>query len=152
KRCRLVTLVGAGGVGKTRLAIAIAETALPQFSEGVWFVDLAPLQDASRVAETVARTLGIPEKENSTPEARLLEFLASRPLLLLLDNCEHVQDACAALAYHLLFACPHLRVLATSRHILGVTGEQVYPVPSLELPPQEVTGPRSVPTLAEKDP
>ncbi len=151
ERCRLVTLLGPGGVGKTRLAIAVAESALPQFADGVWFVDFAPLQDASRVPETVARTLGVPE-EGRAPEEALRETLVERALLLVLDNCEHVQDACASLAYGLLSACPHVKVLATSRHTLGVTGEQVYPVPSLELPPKEVTGSSSSPTLMEKDP
>src|SRR5262249_36864698 len=87
-----------------------------------------------------ARALGLPEEEGRAPEERLTEALSARTLLLVLDNCEHVPDACAALCYHLLSACPGLRVLATSRHVLRVEGEQVYPVPSLALPPVEGVG------------
>jgi DNA-binding SARP family transcriptional activator len=139
-RSRLVTLFGTGGVGKTRLAIAVAERVLPLFSDGVWFVDLAPLTEASLVAAATARALGLPEEEGRPSEERLTEALTARALLLVLDNCEHVLEACAALATHLLSNCPGLRVLATSRHVLRVEGEQVYPVPSLALPPVEGVG------------
>ena len=148
---RLVTLLGAGGVGKTRLAIGAAEAALPQFAAGVWFVDLSPLNAPSLVPEAVAKALGIGEEAGHTPHERLAEALSSASLLLVLDNCEHVLDACASLASHLLSACPQLRVLTTSRQALGVPGEQVYAVPSLRLPPQEQIGPQADPAYAEKN-
>ena len=151
RHCRLVTLLGAGGVGKTRLAIGAAEAALPQFEGGVWFVDLAPLSASSLVPEAAAKALGISAEVGRSPEERLTEALSSASLLLVLDNCEHVLDACAALSSHLLSTCPHLRVLATSRQALGVPGEQVYAVPSLRLPPQERIGPEADPAHAEKN-
>ena len=151
RRGRLVTLLGTGGVGKTRLAIAAAEAALPQFAAGVWFVDLAPLSAPSLVPEAVAKALGISDEAGRSAEEWLAEALAASSLLLVLDNCEHVLDACAALSSHLLSACPHLRVLTTSRQVLGVPGEQVYAVPSLRLPPQERLGPEADPAYAEKN-
>jgi predicted ATPase/DNA-binding SARP family transcriptional activator len=151
RRGRLVTLLGAGGAGKTRLAIAAAEAALPRFAAGVWFVDLAPLTAPSLVPEAVSKALGIGEEAGRTPEERLAEALSSASLLLVLDNCEHVLDACTSLSSHLLSACPGLRVLATSRQALGVLGEQVYAVPSLRLPPQERLGPAADPARTEKN-
>ena len=151
RRGRLVTLLGTGGVGKTRLAIAAAEAALPQFAAGVWFVDLAPLSAPSLVPEAVAKALGISDEAGRSAEEWLAEALAASSLLLVLDNCEHVLDACAALSSHLLSACPHLRVLTTSRQVLGVPGEQAYAVPSLRLPPQERLGPEADPAYAEKN-
>jgi predicted ATPase/DNA-binding SARP family transcriptional activator len=137
-RGRLVTLVGAGGVGKTRLAIAAADALLPRFAAGVWFVDLAPVTDPALVGPATARTLGVKEEGASAGPGALVEtlaaFLEPRSLLLVLDNCEHLLDACASLAFALLSACPDLRVLATSRQALGVTGEQLYRVPSLAVP------------------
>jgi len=133
-RSRLVTLVGTGGVGKTRLSIAAAERGIGQFTEGVWFVDLAPLNDAALLTQTVLRRLEIREEPLRTPEESLEQALASRTLLLIMDNCEHLLRACASLIHRLLFACPHLWILATSREALGLTGEHLYPVPSLSLP------------------
>ncbi len=150
-RGRLVTLLGAGGSGKTRLAVASAEAAMPRFAGGVWFVDLAPVSAPSLVAEAVLKTLGIGDEAGRSPEERLAEALTASSLLLVLDNCEHVLDACAALAFHLLSACPGLRVLATSRQALGVLGEQIYAVPSLRLPPLERFGPEADPARAEKN-
>ena len=150
-RRRLVTLVGDGGVGKTRLAIAAADALLPQFAEGVWFVDLAALSDPVRVPEAAAKALGIEEEAGQAAEQRLAEALAASSLLLVLDNCEHVLDACASFAASLLSACPHLRVLATSRQSLGMPGEQVYAVPALALPPEERYGPKADPAHAEKN-
>jgi predicted ATPase/DNA-binding SARP family transcriptional activator len=131
---RLVTLVGSGGVGKTRLAIASAEALLPDFAHGVWFVDLAAVSDPAQVAHAAARTLGVLEEKERPLAETLVDFLSRRALLLVLDNCEHLIDACASLAFTLLSACPELRVLATSRQALGVTGEQMYRVPSLTFP------------------
>ena len=132
---RLVTLLGAGGVGKTRLAIAAAEALAPDFADGVWFVELASLTDPALVAPAVARTLGVKEEEGRPLLETLVSTLASRSLLLLLDNCEHLRDACALLTETLLTQCAGLRLLATSREALGLGGEHRYHTPSLELPP-----------------
>lgn len=132
---RLVTLTGAGGVGKTRLAIAVGEALQASFADGVWFVDIAPLREPERVGPTVARTLGVRESSGRTAEEALSKALASRSLLVLLDNCEHLLTACAALTEELLRSCSGLRVLATSRSSLGLVGERIYRTPSLDLPP-----------------
>lgn len=137
ERRRLVTLLGPGGVGKTRLAIAVADTVLPRFAEGVWFVDLALVTDATYVPEITAKALRVPPEAGPSAEERLIEVLSPRSQLIVLDNCEHLLDACASLADRLLSACPGLHILATSRQVLGVTGEQVYAVPSLSLPARE---------------
>lgn len=134
---RLVTLVGAGGVGKTRLALAVAEQMSGQFADGVWFVDLAPVNDPALLTQTVLRTLSLREASHSTAEEMLEQALAARTLLLVLDNCEHLLQACAEFTHRLLSARTGLRILATSREALGLTGEQVYRVPSLALPPLE---------------
>ncbi len=134
-RSRLVTLVGAGGVGKTRLAIAAADAVMERFPEGTWFVDLAPLNDPTLLTQTLLRALDLHEEAHCTPEETLEQALASQRLLLVPDNCEHLLEACASLTYRLLSACPGLRVLATSREALGLTGEHIYRVPSLSLPP-----------------
>jgi len=131
---RLVTLVGAGGIGKTRLSIAVAEAALPRFADGVWFVDLAVLSDAALVPNAVAQALGIAEDAQRPVTESLAEALSNRALLIVLDNCEHVAGACAELVFRLLSSCPGLSVLATSRQALDVAGEQVYRVPSLAVP------------------
>jgi predicted ATPase/class 3 adenylate cyclase len=131
---RLVTLVGAGGCGKTRLALQVAADLLDADGDGVWFVDLAPLRNHEAVAPAVAAVLGIGEE----PERDITETLAAgigdRSMLVLLDNCEHLVDACAKLADALLRACPGLVLLATSREPLSIDGEHTYRVPSLEAP------------------
>jgi non-specific serine/threonine protein kinase len=137
ERRRLVTLLGPGGVGKTRLAIAVAEAVLPRFDDGVWFVDLASVTDATYVSEITAKALRVPPAAGQSAEERLIEALSPRSQLIVLDNCEHLLDACASLADILLSACPAVRILATSRQVLTVTGEQVFPVPSLALPARE---------------
>lgn len=139
-KSRLVTLAGAGGVGKTRLSIAAAERAIGQFAEGVWFADLAPLNDPAQITPTLLRLFGLQEDLQSPPENSLERALRSHTLLLILDNCEHLLEACAVLAHRLLSACPGLRVLATSREALGLTGEHIYRVPSLSLPPAGQAG------------
>jgi non-specific serine/threonine protein kinase len=131
---RLLTLTGIGGCGKTRLAIKLAETVLPSFQDGVWFVDLAPLSDAERVPLTVVTTLGIRKHADQPRIETLCEHLASRQTLLVLDNCEHLTAACAELAQRLLSAAPGVRVLATSREGLNVPGERTVTVRSLALP------------------
>lgn len=134
---RLVTLTGAGGIGKTRLAIAAAQEAAERYPGGVWFVDLAPLDSRIQVAPTIARLLGVQEERDQPLIRTLCRHLQDQNLLLILDNCEHLLDACAPLVEELLADCPHLHVLATSRQSLGVRGETVRQVPPLSLPPDE---------------
>lgn len=134
-RSRLVTLTGPGGVGKTRLALQIAETVSRAFNGGVWLVELASVSDPANVAEAIAGSLRVPEQSARAPEDALAAFLSSRELLLLVDNCEHVLETCSGLLEDLLRAAPRLHVLATSREILSVPGELVYAVMPLGLPP-----------------
>ena len=131
---RLLTLTGSGGCGKTRLALAAAGELSEGFEEGVWLVELAPLADPSLVAQAVAATLGVREQPGRSPTDTLSNYLGSKKVLLVLDNCEHLVEACAELAEALLRFCPELRVLATSREALGIVGEVAWPVPSLSLP------------------
>jgi predicted ATPase/class 3 adenylate cyclase len=131
---RLVTLTGAGGCGKTRLALRIAAELVERFPDGVWFVDLAPLADPELVPQTVAAALGLQEAPGCPPAERLQDYLKPRHLLLILDNCEHLIDASAQLAHALLQCCPQVRVLATSREALGIAGERSHHVPPLSLP------------------
>jgi predicted ATPase/DNA-binding SARP family transcriptional activator len=133
-KARLATLTGAGGVGKTRLAIAVAEALEPDFPDGVCFVDLSALSDASLVPLAVVTALQLRPEPGCTPAETLQAFLARKALLLVLDNCEHLQPACAALSRTLLSACPDLRILATSRQAVGIVGERRWGVPSLSLP------------------
>ena len=131
---RLLTLIGSGGIGKTRLALRIAHDLVHVYPDGVWLVDLAPVADPLLVPLTVAATLGVQEQPGRTMPTTLAEHLAARRLLLILDNCEHLVPGAADLSETLLRACPSLQILATSRQALGVEGETVLPVPSLSLP------------------
>ena len=135
---RLLTLTGPGGVGKTRLALQAAREALERapaaYPEGVCLVDLAPVRDAGLVPQTVAAAVGVREEPDRELLATLTNALRPRRLLLVVDNCEHLVEACARLAEALLQACPGLRILATSRELLGVAGETARRVPSLRLP------------------
>ena len=131
---RLLTLTGSGGCGKTRLALAAAGELSEGFEDGVWLVELAPLAEPSLVAQAVAATLGVREQPGRSLTEMLSGYLGSKKVLLVLDNCEHLIEACATLAETLLRSCPELRVLATSREALGITGEVAWPVPSLSLP------------------
>jgi predicted ATPase/DNA-binding SARP family transcriptional activator len=133
-RHRLLTLSGVGGVGKTRLATEAARAALDDFADGVWFVDLAPLSDASLVPALVGTVLQVREQAGVPPAEALIRQLRTSSLLLVLDNCEHVRAAGADLAARLLEACPSVKVLATSREVLRVPGEVDYAVPPLSLP------------------
>jgi predicted ATPase/transcriptional regulator with XRE-family HTH domain len=132
---RLLTLTGTGGGGKTRLALQVAAELLWAYPHGVCCVELATLSDPALVPHTVARALGLQPSDPRLPLDVLQEYLQPRGLLLLLDNCEHLLAACAAMAEPLLRTCPHLEVLATSRTPLGIMGEAVWPVPPLALPP-----------------
>ncbi|HTY32074.1 MAG TPA: LuxR C-terminal-related transcriptional regulator [Mycobacterium sp.] len=130
---RLVTLTGAGGVGKTRLAVQVAASLTAEYGDGTWYVDLAPLTDPDLVPIATARALGLPDQPGRSPEKSLLQFIGERHLLMVLDNCEHLLDASAALTSALLGACPRLTVLATSREPIGMSGEVTWRVPSLSL-------------------
>ncbi len=138
RRCsaaaRLVTLTGAGGSGKTRLAIEVAARTVEQTRDGAWLVDLAPVFDPELVVKAVARVLGVRERPHSDLLDDVLERLRESELLLVLDNCEHLVEACARLAEDLLRGCPELRLLATSREPLGVPGERVFRTGSLLVP------------------
>jgi predicted ATPase/DNA-binding CsgD family transcriptional regulator len=131
---RLLTLTGSGGCGKTRLALATATDLVERFEDGVWLVELASLVDPSLVPQAVASALGLREQPGRSPAEALSRYLGSRNVMLVLDNCEHLVEACAALAEALLRFCPRLRVLATSREALDITGEVAWPVPPLSLP------------------
>jgi non-specific serine/threonine protein kinase len=133
-RAPLVTLTGAGGCGKTRLALTVAGSLLPEYPDGVWLVELAALVDPILVPQTVARVLGLQEQPGRTPLEMLTSYLKHRRLLLVVDNCEHLVGACADLAATLLRSCPQLRLLATSREALEVAGEALYRAPSLSMP------------------
>src|ERR671915_913197 len=128
---RLLTLTGSGGCGKTRLALAAAGELVQGFGDGVWLVELAPLADPSLVPQAVASTLGVREQPGRPLTEPLSDYLRTRKLLLVLDNCEHLVEACAELAAVLLRSCPELRILATSRESLGIVGEVARPVPPL---------------------
>jgi predicted ATPase/class 3 adenylate cyclase/DNA-binding CsgD family transcriptional regulator len=130
---RLVTLTGAGGVGKTRLALQVAGLAAGDHVDGSWYVDLAPITDPDLVGVTAARALGLPDQSGRPPLISLLQFIGERRMLLVLDNCEHLLDAVAALATPLLGGCPRLTVLTTSREPIGTPGEVTWRVPSLSL-------------------
>lgn len=131
---RLVTLTGIGGVGKTRLALRVAEDSRRGFVDGVWLVELGELGDPGLVVDTIAAALGLRDMLGTAPSSLLAESLNTRSLLLVLDNCEHLVDSVAELAESLLRTCPDLRILATSREPLAVGGEAVLRVPSLTVP------------------
>jgi predicted ATPase/DNA-binding CsgD family transcriptional regulator len=128
---RLLTLTGTGGIGKTRLAIEVAESVRDRYRDGVWLVDLAPLADPTLVAHAVAGTLGVRAETDVSVAGALLEFLRVRQPLLVVDNCEHLIDACARLIESLLRACPALTILTTSRESLHITGETTWRVATL---------------------
>jgi predicted ATPase/DNA-binding SARP family transcriptional activator/DNA-binding CsgD family transcriptional regulator len=131
---RLLTLTGAGGSGKTRLALEVARGLVGSYPDGVWLVELAPLSEGDLVAQEVAGALEVPEHPGQPLTDTLVEALRDREVLLVMDNCEHLIDAAARLVETLLASCPRLRVLATSREPLGVSGEVLWQVPPLSLP------------------
>ncbi len=134
QQVRLLALVGAGGVGKTRLALRSAREQLPLHSDGIWLIELAPLADPAQVPRVVATVLGVKEQSTVPLQETLIDHLRSRNALLVLDNAEHLLEASAQLAEALLQHCPLIRVLVTSRERLGIAGEHTYRVPSLSVP------------------
>jgi len=136
-RHRLVTLTGVGGIGKTRLALEVARHLLPDFVDGVWLAELAPLSDPGLVPVSVAVALKLALPDRAESPERVAAALGDKGLLLVLDNCEHVIDAAARMAEAVLRAAPHARVVATSREPLRAPGEYVYRVPSLEVPHED---------------
>src|SRR6266436_2342909 len=132
-RDRLVTIVGAGGIGKTTVALAVAERMMAGYKHGVWLVDLAPLGDPRLVQSAVATVLGL-EIRSENPLPGLIAALRDRRMLLLLDNCEHLIDAAAGLAAAILSGAPGVSILTTSREPLGVAGEREYRLASLGIP------------------
>ncbi|GIW07990.1 MAG: hypothetical protein KatS3mg060_2795 [Dehalococcoidia bacterium] len=135
RRARLVTIVGPGGGGKSRLAVEVLARAVADSSAAVGIVDLAVVDHSMHVSETIARDLGVDPRDDAL--GAVVRHYRERPAIVLLDNCEHVVDAVARVARHLMGACPRLRLLATSREPLGVSGETVWRIPPLALP----TGP-----------
>jgi predicted ATPase/class 3 adenylate cyclase len=133
-QARLVTLTGPGGVGKTRLALQAATQAVPRFADGTWLCELAPIRDPAGVDDAVAAVFSVAARAGQSTVETLVEFLRSKQLLLVLDNCEHLLERAAALAAALARSCERLVILATSREALGIEGERVVPVPSLGLP------------------
>ena len=131
---RLVTLIGPGGIGKTRLGIESARDALTHFPDGVFFVALAPLDQPSLIPSAILQALGYTEKNNLSPEEGLVEGIANKRMLLVLDNCEHLINDVAPLASSLLSSCSRLKILTTSREALQISGEWLYSVPVLDLP------------------
>ncbi len=141
-RTPLVSIVGTGGAGKTRLAIAVGSALLNKFPDGVWFVDLSALSDPGLVVQALAGTLRVEESPRRSLVETLVAYLTQRRLLIVLDNCEHVMSGARTIAAALLLECPQITLLATSREALGVSGERAYRIPPLEVP-------RGVPTPEE---
>jgi predicted ATPase/DNA-binding CsgD family transcriptional regulator len=137
---RAVTLCGAGGIGKTRLLLRLLGTLVEDFPDGAWFVELADLRQPELVASRVASVLGVAEEPGVPLIDTLADALRNRRLLLALDNCEHLIDACAVLCQRLLASSPGLQVVSSSREALRVAAEAVWQVPPLTLPPAEITG------------
>lgn len=131
---RLVTLTGAGGTGKTRLSLRVASDLRRAFPDGVWFVELAALDDHALLTQTVASALGVRDRTARWDLPAMADYLSDKHMLLVLDNCEHLRDACAVLADTMLTTAPGLRVLVTSRQALGLTGEHIFRVPTLSVP------------------
>jgi len=154
---RLVTLTGPGGVGKTRLAVRTASELTRAFPEGAWVVELAGLRDPALLAQTVAPAVGLRDQSARWIVATLCDYLADKRMLLVLDNCEHLLDACAVLVDALLRGCPQVRILATSRRPLRIDGEAVFPLSPLSVPqvtdarrPQQLLQYEAVRLLADR--
>ena len=128
---RLVTLTGSGGTGKTRLSVEIGSLELGSFPNGVWLLELAPLTDPEQIIPALAQVLGLQELPSTSLKSLVIDYLRDKRVLLILDNCEHLVDACARLADETLHLCAGLKILASSREALGIAGEMAYSTPSL---------------------
>src|ERR1700685_3894788 len=137
---RVLTLCGPGGIGKPRLALRLATRLASGFADGAWFAELADLTDPGLVERRVAATLGVRDEPDRALGDTLADALRSRELLLILDTCEHLVDACAPLVAHLLASCRGVRVIATSREPLRVRGETVWRGPPPGLPAAQAGG------------
>ena len=133
---RLVTLIGPPGIGKTRLGIESARTALQDFPDGVFFITLAPLDDPSLIVPTIAQALNFVEVNRQSATEQLSDGIRDKQMLLVLDNCEHMIEGVAALVSFLISTCPHLKILTTSRESLRIPGEWIYTVPGFDIPAQ----------------
>jgi predicted ATPase/class 3 adenylate cyclase len=133
---RLLTMIGPGGTGKTRLSIQLGTQLLSTFSDGVWLVEFAPVADPSLIMQTIANALDIREAPGTPLHTLVHDYLRGKQLLLILDNCEHLVDASAKIADDFLKVAPNIKIIASSREALGINGETVYRVPSLSLPEQ----------------
>ncbi|UCF28098.1 MAG: tetratricopeptide repeat protein [Chloroflexota bacterium] len=138
---RLLTLAGAGGTGKTRLAIQVANEIQGMFNDGIWWVELADLADSNLVPQAAAKALRVREASNQTLSESIADALHSKDILLVLDSCEHLLDACARLTEYLLKGCPDLKIMVTSREVLGIPGERVFHVPTLSAPDPDLIKP-----------
>jgi len=133
-RHKLLTLVGSGGVGKTRLALQVGAEALDQYPDGVWLIDFAPITDPELVSSVIAQAIGMAQVEGRRVDESIPQWLRCKKLLLIFDNCEHVLEPVAAIANAIIRSCPDVRLLATSRQALAVNGEHVMQLPSLDVP------------------
>ena len=131
---RILTFIGPGGTGKTRLSLQVAADQAANFKDGVWLVELAPLTDPSFIISTVASVFKLRETQGTTLHDILLAYLRGKQLLIIFDNCEHLVESCAKISEEFLLTCPNLKLIASSREALGIDGETVYRVPSLSLP------------------
>jgi predicted ATPase/class 3 adenylate cyclase len=131
---RLLTLVGPGGVGKTRLAVQVGSKNVDAFPDGVWFVDLAPIADEALVGSVIAKVLGVSQRRGHRVEETIPRWLARQKLLLIIDNCEHLLDTVASIADAILAAAPNVILLVTSRQALGIGGEKIVRLSTLEVP------------------
>ena len=144
RTARAVTLCGAGGIGKTRLALRLLTAVADDYSDGIWFIDLGEMRRPELLPVAIAAVVGVDEEPGRALTDTLADAIRHRQALLVLDNCEHLVSACASICQRLLAAAPELRVVATSREPLRVAAETVWPVPPLELPPAAATEPAAI--------
>lgn len=145
KHTKLLTITGTGGSGKTRLALKIAADVIDEYECGVWFVEFESLTEDSHPANSVTKVLGIMEQPNTTVEDQLTDYIKDREMLIIFDNCEHVINAAAILAFNLLTKCPKLKIIATSREALRCEGEKIYQLYSLKYPdPDKIISPEKL--------